>query len=72
VDQAGGIVTQLVNPEGTADAILSLLRTPSLRRSMGEALRQRVLKDYDRNAIIAEYKHIYNALGAQVRFSELQ
>jgi hypothetical protein len=31
-----------------------------------------VLKDYDRNAIIAEYKHIYNALGAQVRFSELQ
>lgn len=72
VDQAGGIVTQLVNPEGTADAILSLLRTPSLRRSMGEALRQRVLKDYDRSAIIAEYRHIYNALGAQVRFSELQ
>ena len=72
VDRPGGIVTELVNPEGTAAAILRLLRAPSLRRAMGEALRDRVVKDYDRRAIIAEYRHIYSMLGAQARFSELQ
>ncbi|WP_255326207.1 GT4 family glycosyltransferase PelF [Sphingobium sp. EM0848] len=72
VDRPGGIVTELVNPEGTAAAIVRLLRAPSLRRAMGEALRDRVVKDYDRSAIIAEYRHIYSALGAQARFSELQ
>ncbi|PNQ01362.1 GT4 family glycosyltransferase PelF [Sphingobium sp. SA916] len=72
IDRPGGIVTELVNPEGTAAAILHLLRSPSLRRAMGEALRERVVRDYDRSAIIAEYRHIYEALGARVRFSELQ
>ncbi|KEQ53503.1 GT4 family glycosyltransferase PelF [Sphingobium chlorophenolicum] len=72
IDRPGGIVTQLVNPECTAAAILDLLRAPSLRRAMGEALRERVVRDYDRSAIIAEYRHIYSALGAQARFSELQ
>lgn len=65
LERPGGIVTQLVNPECTAAAILDLLRAPSLRRAMGEALRERVIKDYGRSAIIAEYRHIYDALSAR-------
>jgi glycosyltransferase involved in cell wall biosynthesis len=68
----GGIVTELVNPDDTAQAILSLLRDPSTRRAMGEALRDRVFSDYDRSAIIAEYRKIYEELGAAPRFPELQ
>lgn len=71
-DRAGGIVTELVSPDGTASAILSLLRDPSTRRAMGEALRERVTDHYDRDSIIAEYRKIYTALGAEPRFTELQ
>ncbi|HJT41312.1 MAG TPA: GT4 family glycosyltransferase PelF [Sphingobium sp.] len=68
----GGIITELVNPDDTASAILRLLREPSTRRAMGEALKERVIKDYDRESIIAEYRKIYEELGAEARFPELQ
>jgi len=70
IDRSGGIVTQLVNPDCTAAAILDLLRALLARRHGRSAAR--VIKDYDRGAIISEYRHIYDALGAQARFSELQ
>jgi hypothetical protein len=38
----------------------------------GEALRQRVLGDDNRAAIISEYRKIYQKLGAARRFPELQ
>ena len=51
---------------------MRLLREPSTRRAMGEALKERVIKDYDRESIIAEYRKIYEELGAEARFPELQ
>ena len=63
-DQPGGIVTALVDPDDTARAITSLLRDPGLRDSMGEALRERIVRDYDRNSVIAQYRELYNELGA--------
>lgn len=72
VDVPGGIVTELVNPDDTASAILSLLRDPPTRRAMGEALRERVTSDYDRDTIIAQYRKIYEGLSAGLHFPELR
>lgn len=62
LDRPGGIVTELVNPEETASAVLTLLRDPPRRRAMGEALRERVIRDYNRETIIARYRQIYREL----------
>jgi glycosyltransferase involved in cell wall biosynthesis len=58
-DRPGGIVTALVDPEATAKAVSLLLRDPSLRREMGEALRDRTVRDYDMRNVVAAYRHIY-------------
>jgi polysaccharide biosynthesis protein PelF len=71
-DPLGGIVTGLVNPDDTAQAILRLLRDPPARRAMGQALQERVLSDYDRSTIISQYRKIYEELGTAARFPELQ
>lgn len=64
-DRPGGIVTALVDPEDTAAAILRLLRDPGLRHAMGTALRERIIRDYDRATIITQYRNVYETLGAQ-------
>ena len=64
VDRPGGIVTALVDPEATAQAIATLLRDNELRLSMGAALRNRVLRDYEIASIIAQYRELYVSLGA--------
>ena len=61
-DPHGGIVTPLVNPAATADAILALVKDPNRRAATGEAMRARVRRDYDHPAIIAAYRDIYRAL----------
>jgi glycosyltransferase involved in cell wall biosynthesis len=63
VDKPGGIITALVNPEGTARALIKLLKDTDLRREMGEALRERVRCQYDKNSIIAQYRELYSSLG---------
>ena len=60
----GGIVTALVDPEDTARAITKLLRDPELRDRMGADLRERIVRDYDRNSVIAQYRDLYQQLGA--------
>jgi glycosyltransferase involved in cell wall biosynthesis len=65
IDRPGGIVTALVDPEDTAAAILRLLRDPELRSSMGEVMRKRVMSHYDRSAIVAEYRSIYQSLATR-------
>lgn len=55
----GGIVTPLVDPTATASAIARLIGDPALRTRMGEALRQRVIRDYDHDAIIGAYGALY-------------
>ena len=71
-DQPGGIITALVDPDDTAHAILRLLRNRPLRNAMGEALRQRVIRDYNRETIIAAYRTIYDDLGARSDLSPSQ
>ncbi|NJR78183.1 GT4 family glycosyltransferase PelF [Sphingomonas corticis] len=58
----GGIVTPLVNPGATAAAIRRVLSEPGLRDRMGQAMRARVLRDYDHATIIGAYRDIYRAL----------
>ncbi|KQT31319.1 glycosyl transferase family 1 [Sphingomonas sp. Leaf412] len=58
----GGIVTPLVNPVATAAAILRIVDEDGLRDRMGQAMRARVLRDYDHGTIIGAYRDIYRAL----------
>jgi polysaccharide biosynthesis protein PelF len=62
LDKPGGIVTALVDPEDTARAITRLLKDPELRAEMGAALRDRVIRSYDRTSIIAQYRDLYETL----------
>lgn len=57
-----GIVTALVDPASTAGAILRLLRNQPLRAAMGEAMRNRVHRDYEWAGIVAQYQEIYASL----------
>lgn len=62
---AGGIITPLVNPDGTAAAISRLIANPALRTAMGAALQERIARRYDRAQVIARYRDLYIRLGAQ-------
>lgn len=55
----GGIITPLVNPEATAEAIIRILTTPGLRNEMGGNLKARVIADYDHGSIISRYRELY-------------
>jgi glycosyltransferase involved in cell wall biosynthesis len=55
----GGIVTPLVDPNATANAIVRLLRDGRLRKQMGRALRARVLADYNYSKIVDQYRRLY-------------
>lgn len=61
-DAHGGIITPLVNPVATADAIRRIVSSPPLRDRMGRALRQRVERDYSHATIIATYRALYGDL----------
>jgi polysaccharide biosynthesis protein PelF len=63
LEKPGGIVTALVDPEDTARAITRLLKDADLRTEMGAALRDRVVRSYDRSSIIAQYRQLYESLG---------
>ncbi|MGJ3626647.1 hypothetical protein AB5I41_06915 [Sphingomonas sp. MMS24-JH45] len=64
-DPHGGVVTPLVNPAATAQAILSLVEDPARRDAMGAAMRDRVRRDYDHPTIIAAYRDLYATLAAR-------
>lgn len=57
----GGIITPLVDPEATARAIASLVVDPARRKAMGRALQTKVLRDFDRETVLAAYRDIYHA-----------
>lgn len=61
---AGGIITPLVNPRATADAICKIVGAPDLRRQMGLTLRRRVERDYSHSKIIDTYRELYGTLAA--------
>lgn len=58
----GGIVTPLVNPQATAAGICAIAGEPAVRWEMGEAMRRRVLRDYDHPTIIGSYRALYGEL----------
>lgn len=63
-EEHGGIITPLVNPPATAGAIEAIIMTPSLRQTMGRALRERVERDYSHATIINTYRDLYSELMA--------
>ena len=64
-DPHGGIITPLVNPEATAKALCALIADKPRRLEMGRALQARVCTEYDRATVLAEYRALYEGLGAQ-------
>ncbi len=62
-DEPGGIVTALVDPDDTARAISRLLQDPGLRDRMGASLRERIVRSYDRQSVMAQYRDLYRQLG---------
>ncbi len=55
----GGILTDIVSPEQTADAVAALLDDPERRQRMGQAMQQRIMRYYDLDLVDEIYSHIY-------------
>jgi glycosyltransferase involved in cell wall biosynthesis/ribosomal protein S18 acetylase RimI-like enzyme len=51
------VLVQSRNSDALADALISLLRDPARRRSLGEAARQRALERYDEKRVVATVLH---------------
>ncbi|MBI2083807.1 MAG: GT4 family glycosyltransferase PelF [Deltaproteobacteria bacterium] len=56
---ASGLVTEVSNPESTAQAILKLLNDPSLYQSMSEAGKERVVRYYNQDDLLGRYLNLY-------------
>jgi glycosyltransferase involved in cell wall biosynthesis len=59
---SGGDITQLVNPQQTADATIRLLEDEDSRRRKGQALRSRVSQYYSSRESLNSYKQLYDEL----------
>ncbi len=57
-----GFVVEQKNAEAAAEKLEKLILDPELRKSMGNAGRERVLKLYDWNANVAQMMEIYNKI----------
>lgn len=55
----GGILTDIVSPEQTANAVAALLGDPVRRERMGRAMQQRVARYYDQGLVDQAYAEIY-------------
>jgi len=55
----GGILTDIVSPEQTANALASLLSDPERRESMGRTMQQRIKRYYDLSMVDQAYSEIY-------------
>ncbi|MCG6114056.1 MAG: GT4 family glycosyltransferase PelF [Mesorhizobium sp.] len=55
----GGIITDLVAPQQTAEALIELLGDPELRSEMGGRLRERVWDLYSSERSAAAYRRLY-------------
>lgn len=60
-DRSGksGLITKSVNPLQTAEAILSLIKSPNLYNQFSINGRQRAINFYDENTFLLKYKKIY-------------
>jgi glycosyltransferase involved in cell wall biosynthesis len=55
----GGLVTNLVAPEQTADAVFGLLQDEERRRELGDRLCERVRRQYGSEQARSEYSNLY-------------
>lgn len=63
VDQGqAGVLVPPQSPEKLAHALVCLLRSPDLRRSLGEKLRRRVNSMYSSDAIVSQVSEFYDVL----------
>jgi len=60
----GGFVTRVAAPKETAAALVRLARDPTLRRRLGGAGQRRVAAYYQRRDMLASYRALYAAMGA--------
>ena len=54
-----GIITGVTNAKVIAEAIITIYKSPGLRRKMGEAGKKRVARYYDIDALLEEYLNLY-------------
>ncbi len=66
-DGRGGILVPPREPGPLAEAVLTLLRDPERRRSMGEAARERVEREFDVRVMTARIQDLYTSLYAASR-----
>ena len=59
----GGLLTDIVSPEQTADAITALLRDGERRERMGRTMAERVRRYYDLAMVDSVYSAIYRRYG---------
>ena len=64
---SGGILVPPREPAPLAEAVVALLRDPELRRSMGEAARERVEREFDLGVMTARVQDLYGSLLAASR-----
>src|SRR6185369_15006677 len=60
-----GFVTRVGTPSETAAALVCLARDPQLRRRLGMAGHQRVLRFYRRNDMLESYRNLYREMVTQ-------
>lgn len=65
LDGVTGLLVPARSPEALADAVVTLLRDPALRASMGEAGRARVKKYFSIEAMVQSYENLYESLFKQ-------
>ncbi len=61
-DGVNGLIVPVNDPAALAEAIQTLLERPELRRQMGAAGRQRVLRQFTANSIVQQTLNVYNEL----------
>ncbi|MDF2372136.1 MAG: GT4 family glycosyltransferase PelF [Rhizobiaceae bacterium] len=66
---SGGLITGLVSPNETADAIATLLRDPVLRKRLGSNLQNRIRQHYNARMVDTAYTQLYDRFASNDRNS---
>jgi glycosyltransferase involved in cell wall biosynthesis len=62
LDGVTGLLVPARSPEALADAIVTLLRDPALRASMGQAGKNRVKEHFSIETMVQSYESLYRSL----------
>lgn len=64
-DGETGLLVPAKSPQSMADALLELIRQPSLARELGQAGRRRIENHFDLRVVVAQYQQLYTDLVAK-------